>query len=119
MLLLYIISFCIFEIETADFKNYLGFSIIGGVLVETTFPCSLFLGIFGHVGFIHGWLSICLGEPLYWTNPIICCKPSNYIAYQRNQRLRKFILKYLKFSLGTRIRMTFMTQMLDNVIFIT
>ena len=66
MLLLYIISFCIFEIETADFKNYLGFSIIGGVLVETTFPCSLFLGIFGHVGFIHGWLSICP-----WRAPIL------------------------------------------------
>ena len=24
-----------------------------GVLFETTFPCSLLLGIFGHVGFIH------------------------------------------------------------------
>ena len=40
-----------------------GMSIVGlvslGVLVETTFPCSLLLGIFGHVGFIHGWLSSC------------------------------------------------------------
>ena len=33
------------------------FQVHWGVLDETTYPCSLLLGTFGHVGFIHGWLS--------------------------------------------------------------
>ena len=33
---------------------------------ETTFPCSLPLRIFGHVGFIYGWLSTPL-VPSQWS----------------------------------------------------
>ena len=37
------------NIIVAGFSDY---SILGLVLVDTTYPCSLLLGIFGHVGFI-------------------------------------------------------------------
>ena len=47
------------EIIFAERKT-LGFSIVAwGVLFETTNPCSLILGIFGHVGYIIWWASNC------------------------------------------------------------
>ena len=57
------------------FRRSLGLNI---VYVKTTYPCSFFPGIIGHVGFLHGWLSSCQTNPIYFNKLSLTPLPSSW-----------------------------------------